>query len=102
MCNIWQDRCRHHCFRGSSFITLKDDDGPFVYLQIVLVCCSGGGGLQQASGLQGGAAQEDEDQLSRLNQQLRSESAQVKRYTTLHNQNYQTSTTQILNLIMKT
>lgn len=35
------------------------------------------------SGLQGDAAQEDEDQLSRLNQQLRSESAQVKRYTCL-------------------
>lgn len=62
---------------------MKDDDWPFVYLQIVFVCWSGGGGLQQASGLQGDAAQEDEDQLSRLNQQLRSESAQVKPYTTL-------------------
>ncbi|XP_063343619.1 gamma-aminobutyric acid type B receptor subunit 2 isoform X2 [Pelmatolapia mariae] len=45
--------------------------------KIVFVCWSGGGGLQQASGLQGDAAQEDEDQLSRLNQQLRSESAQL-------------------------
>ncbi|XP_026041574.1 gamma-aminobutyric acid type B receptor subunit 2-like isoform X2 [Astatotilapia calliptera] len=46
--------------------------------KIVFVCWSGGGGgLQRASGLQGDAAQEDEDQLSRLNQQLRSESAQL-------------------------
>ncbi|XP_035770162.1 gamma-aminobutyric acid type B receptor subunit 2-like [Neolamprologus brichardi] len=45
--------------------------------KIVFVCWSGGGGLQQASGLQGDAAQEEEDQLSRLNQQLRSESAQL-------------------------
>ncbi|CAI5661502.1 unnamed protein product [Oreochromis niloticus] len=45
--------------------------------KIVFVCWSGGGSLQQASGLQGDAAQEDEDQLSRLNQQLKSESAQL-------------------------
>lgn len=62
---------------------MNDDEVPVVYLQIVFVCWSGGGSLQQASGLQGDAAQEDEDQLSRLNQQLKSESAQVKPYTNL-------------------
>ncbi|XP_030606337.1 gamma-aminobutyric acid type B receptor subunit 2-like [Archocentrus centrarchus] len=79
---------------SGSLLTSHDPPVQFCVSSILILCCNifilsewfgpkmvfvcwGGGDLQQSSGLQNDAADEDEGRLSRLNQQLRNELAQL-------------------------